>query len=110
MHNTVKFWGVICEDLEVEEDAPSSAIRKLKSFHTLLNIPLPAMQESVMLDLTAVTGRNGMRLLGLAIIIWEGNSQISRERRNISFCKQSYKKITISLKLLTNSGIRILEE
>lgn len=76
----LKFCSVVCKDLEVEEDAPSSAIRDLKSFRTLLNIPLPAMQERIPLHLTAVTGRNSICLLGLAIIIWEGNASLAGKK------------------------------
>lgn len=75
MHKTVKFLSLVCKDLEVEEGTPSSAIRKLKSFRTLLSVPLPVTQESIMLDLIAITGRNGMCLLGLAIIIAERNAR-----------------------------------
>lgn len=38
-----------------------------------------------MLDLTAVTGRNGMRLLDLAIIIWEGNARLAAKEETFPF-------------------------
>lgn len=60
------------KDLEGEEDAPHSAIRELKSL--LLSIPLAGRQESMVVDLRAVTARNGMCLQGLARVIWEGNA------------------------------------
>lgn len=63
------------KDLKVEEDAPRSAVRELKSL--LLSIPLAARQESMVVDLRAVTARNGMCLQGLARLIWEGNAGLA---------------------------------
>lgn len=106
MHKHVKFWSVVCKDLEVEEDAPSSAIRKLGSYPS---VPLswafhcqPCGRGSDR-EKWCVSSGFGQKNLG-------GKCQISRERRNIYSCKQSYKKITISLKLLKNSGVGILVE
>lgn len=80
VHKTVKFWSIVYKGLEVEEDVPSSAIKKLKSFHMLLSIPLSAMQESIVLDLTAVTERNGMSS-GFGHNNLEGKCQISRGKK-----------------------------
>jgi len=51
----------------------------------LLNIPLLATQESIILDLTAVTGRNGMRLLDLAIVTWKGNARLAGKEETFPF-------------------------
>lgn len=38
-----------------------------------------------MLDLTAVTGRNGMCLLGMAVTIWEGNARLAGKVKTFPF-------------------------
>lgn len=104
VHKTVNFWSLVCKDLEVEEGTPSTAIRKLKSFCTLLSVPLPVTQESIMLDLIAITGRNGMCLLGLAIIIAERNARWAGKEETFPFVNnlirwlqflQSYSQILV---------------
>lgn len=69
-------------------------MRELKSFHVLLCFQFPATQERIGLDLKVVTGRNGVFLLDLDNL--GGKCQVSRERRNISSCKQTCMEMTSS--------------
>lgn len=52
-------------------------MRELKSFHVLLCFQFPATQERIELDLKVVTGRNGVFLLDLAVVIWEENARLA---------------------------------
>lgn len=96
--------------LEVEEDAPCSAVRELKSLLFAVEHSSYSQagehgggSESCHSKEWYVSPGLGQSNLG-------GKCWISRERRNISSCKQGCMKITIFVKPLTNAGVMPLVE